>query len=91
MMGGGMIMMTLFWIGPLVLIVWCLGSLRQGQRPSGHGETPLEILRRRYASGEIIQEEFEQAKHVLGRSTAEASRRRDAYARTGPSSLDSAG
>jgi putative membrane protein len=65
MLGGGL-MMVLFWIGPIALVVWGLGGLRGGQRPTTHDETPLEILRRRYASGEISDEEFEQARRTLG-------------------------
>jgi putative membrane protein len=64
MMGGGL-MMLLTWILPIALIVWGVASLRGGQRPSEREDTPLEILRRRYARGEISQEEFEQATRTL--------------------------
>jgi putative membrane protein len=33
--------------------------------PTSHGETPLEIAQRRYASGEITKEGFEQIKRDL--------------------------
>jgi putative membrane protein len=67
LMGGGLmiLMMALIWIVPIGLVVWGVSGLRGGQRPSTRDETPLEILRRRYATGEISQEEFEQAKRVL--------------------------
>ncbi len=61
-------MMLEFLILPIVLIalaVWAVPSLRGIQHPPTQTETPLEILRRRYASGEINQEEFEQAKRAL--------------------------
>ncbi len=57
-------MMIWFLIVP-ALVVWAVFSLHEGQRPSAQDETPLEILRRRYASGEISKEEFEQARHAL--------------------------
>ncbi len=56
-------MMLEFLIVPL--LVWALIGLRGAQHPSTQDETPLEILRRRYARGEISQEEFEQAKRVV--------------------------
>lgn len=65
MMGGGL-MMLLVWIAPIALIVWGAAGLRERKRPSRLDQTPLEILRRRYASGEISQEEFDQARRVLG-------------------------
>jgi putative membrane protein len=66
LMGGGMsLMMLLFWIGPIALVVWGVAALRRGQQPPPREETPLDILRRRYASGEISQEEFEQAGRTL--------------------------
>jgi putative membrane protein len=64
MLGGGL-MLLLFWLGPVALVVWGLGSRRGGRRPTTHEETPREILRRRYASGEIDEEEFERARRTL--------------------------
>jgi len=64
MMGGGwgifmmMISMVLFWgliIGGIVLLVRFI-SPQSGSKPS---EDSLEILKRRYARGEIEKEEFE--------------------------------
>ncbi len=60
-----LLMMLGFFIVPIALVGWGVASLRPGQHPVAQDETPLEILRRRYASGEINQEEFEQAKHAL--------------------------
>ena len=62
-MFGGLLVM----VGFVVLIVWAVGAVGRGgtsrepERPS-----PLDILRERYARGEITQEEFEQAKRTLG-------------------------
>ena len=59
---GGLVVL----VGIVLLVVWALvGTLRQGRddaRP-----TPLEILRERYARGEITQEQLEQAKQILER------------------------
>jgi uncharacterized membrane protein len=53
------------WVGAIWLVVW---GLRQPAR-TRHEEsevTPLELLRRRYARGEISYDEFEQAREILG-------------------------
>ena len=63
---GGGILMFLFWgviIGGIALLV--VGLARQGTQAAGRGETPLEILSRRYASGEIDRDEFERMKELL--------------------------
>lgn len=41
-------------------------------RPQGSSGNPLEILRRRYALGEISAEQFEEMKRVLGLGKDEA-------------------
>jgi putative membrane protein len=52
--------MWLFWILVIVAIVWFARSVAaSGRGPSQPRETPEDILKRRYASGEISQEEFE--------------------------------
>ena len=62
-MFGGLLVM----VGFVVLIVWAVGAVSRGstnrepERP-----TALDILRERYARGEITQQEFEQAKKTLG-------------------------
>lgn len=60
-----MLMMLLFWGAPIAVIVWAVAKQRGSQRPPTDAETPLDILRRRYASGEISQAEFEQARRAL--------------------------
>jgi putative membrane protein len=51
-------------VGIVLLAVWLF---RQSGTGPGHGreETPLEILKKRYAKGEIDKEEFEQKKRDL--------------------------
>ncbi|MBI5634552.1 MAG: SHOCT domain-containing protein [Nitrospirae bacterium] len=65
--GGGMWMFFhfIFWIlviiGVVLLIVWIVRQPHRYER--GHGEeSPLDVLRKRYARGEISKEEFERIK-----------------------------
>ena len=61
---GMMLMVLLFWALVIVAIVlgvrWLVGQPKGSQRDSA-----LEILRQRYARGEINREEFEQKKRDL--------------------------
>lgn len=64
----GVLMMIVFWVavvlGILALIrwLWMGGAGRQ----TGRGGSHLDILKERYARGEINKEEFEQKKKDLG-------------------------
>ncbi len=66
MMGGwfGGPMMWVFWLGIIGLIIWAVSSMSGTTRPGTHDEA-LEILRQRYARGEISREEYEQAREAL--------------------------
>ena len=67
--GFGMGLWWLFWIALLVLVVvaiWRLLQRGNGAASHGSGESPLEILERRYARGEIDQQEYEEKKRDLG-------------------------
>lgn len=62
MLGGLLVM-----VGLVVLIVWAVVAVsRGGQSREPERPTALDILRERYARGEITQQEFEQAKKTLG-------------------------
>jgi putative membrane protein len=66
--GFGMIAMALFWVVLLVAAVFIVRAVVE--RPTrgaagGSGETPLEILQRRYARGEIDRQQYEQMKRDL--------------------------
>ncbi|MFQ5946481.1 MAG: SHOCT domain-containing protein [Anaerolineae bacterium] len=41
------------------------GDYRERRESEGESETPLEILRKRYAKGEITREEFDEMKRDL--------------------------
>jgi putative membrane protein len=67
-MGFGWIGMILFWVliivGIVALAKWfATGSPRIDQPRE---KTALDVLKERYARGEINREEFEQKKHDLG-------------------------
>lgn len=66
-MGVGMIGMSLFWILLIVAIVALVKGAGGGAASSDRKqvEAPLDILKQRYARGEIEREEFEQKKHDL--------------------------
>jgi len=68
MMGGfgwlGMLTMLLFWIGVIALVVWGLSNLFS-MRQAAVEPDALEILKQRYARGEISREEFVQAREAL--------------------------
>ena len=67
MMGIGMLFWLLVVAGIVLLVVWAIrtGS-RQGTGSTTQGADAIEIARRRYASGEISREQFEQLKKDLG-------------------------
>ena len=58
--------MWIFWIGVLVglffLVKWIVQQKPSDQKPE---ENALEVLKKRYARGEIDKEEFEQKKKDL--------------------------
>ena len=65
----GGIMMIVFWIviiAALVVLIRWLTSTERSRHPHAEGgESPLDILKKRYARGEIDKEEFEQKKKDL--------------------------
>ena len=66
----------LFLAGVVLLVVWFVRaltgphSMRQvlTPPPAAATETPLEILRRRFAAGEVSAEDFQKARDLLGES-----------------------
>ena len=80
-MGPGHFMGNGFWIIPIVMMILCFFMFRAGfgrrggcfpfgnderdKQSGGEVESPLEILKRRYARGEITKAEFEDMKQNL--------------------------
>ncbi len=64
----GMVGMLLFWVLLIVAIVMLIryASGRDNSSNRRQKETALDILKKRYACGEIEREEFEQKRHDLG-------------------------
>jgi putative membrane protein len=50
----------------VLLIRWLGGSGHAGTMHSPPGKTPLDILKERFARGEIDEEEFKERRRVLG-------------------------
>ncbi len=63
------IIMVVFWVAVIVgiifLIKWLVISTGAGGRSATSADSPLEILKRRYARGEIDKQEFEEKKKDL--------------------------
>ena len=55
----------LFWIAVIVLLFSPIAPISPGRRR----QTPLEILQRRYAAGEVSTKEYEERKVKLERDT----------------------
>ena len=64
MMGFGMLFMALFWVilivGGVLLAKWLMGQSKMTRE-----ESALEILKKRYARGEINKQEFEERRRDL--------------------------
>ncbi len=66
MFGGGFAML-LWWLLPIALVVaLVVWFARRSGAPEAVDEAPLDILKQRYARGEIGEEEFARMKRELG-------------------------
>jgi putative membrane protein len=65
----GMIFMVAFWVlvivGLVFLVRWLVHASKGDRGASPASSRPLEILKERYARGEITKEEFDRIKHDL--------------------------
>ena len=64
-MGGMEILAIIFWILILVGLILLIKYLWEGAGAKGAHESAIEILKKRYAKGEINKEEFEEKKKDL--------------------------
>lgn len=65
MMGAGMFWMMLFWIVVIGLVIYAILLLITKVFSKKQEDPAMEILRERFARGEIDQEEFEEKKAAL--------------------------
>ncbi len=67
--GGGMWFGWLFWLVIIVVIVWAVKSFVDSQNrtsaPRDSSSDALELLKKRFANGEIDEEEFQRRKRLL--------------------------
>ncbi len=59
-----MLVEVVFWVSLIALVVWGVSAALTRRGDDGRGSA-LELLRRRYAAGEITETEFEQARRAL--------------------------
>ena len=61
--GFGFLLMAVFWIAIIAAAIWLLSNLfpksSASQLPGNTAESAVDILKRRYAQGEIGPEEYE--------------------------------
>ncbi len=67
-MGFGWIFMIVFWALVIMGVVYLVQIATRSGKTPGQKETPLDILKKRYAKGEITKEEFERMKDDLMKS-----------------------
>lgn len=61
----GGLMMILFWVLMVIFIVWIVREISGKNTSSNSSSRASEILKERYAKGEITKEEFESKKKDL--------------------------
>ncbi len=71
-----MVLMVLFWGAIIFGVVWLIRGVTRGGSAPGERlvsrESPVEILERRFAEGEITAEDYRARREVLVGGTAEA-------------------
>ncbi len=65
----GMVFMLVFWVliiaGIVLVVRWLVDQRRPGSASGPGAESPLDILKKRYARGEIGKEEYDRMKQDL--------------------------
>ena len=61
---GASLLMVLAWVAVLVLVVWAVRALVPGMHGTARAE-PRDVLKQRYAAGEISDAEYEKARRAI--------------------------
>jgi len=64
-MGFGWVFMIFFWVLVVFGIFYLIRIVMTSTKKEASGDTALDILKKRYAKGEITKEEFEKIKNDL--------------------------
>jgi putative membrane protein len=64
-MGFGWLYMILFWGIIIGLVVFAVKAVAKSSRGQSWCEDPMNILKNRYAHGEITKEQYEEMRHNL--------------------------
>jgi putative membrane protein len=60
----GIVTLLLFWLGVLALVIWGVSNLLPTRKLDTEGDA-VEIVRQRFARGELSREEYVQAMETL--------------------------
>jgi len=63
--GFGSLFMVFFWALVIIAVVYVIKIVMSGTKDRGKTETVIDILKKRYAQGEINKKEFEEKKKEL--------------------------
>lgn len=67
-MGFGSIPMIIFWVVLIALVVWVVSAIVKPGQADTESQSALEILKQRYARGEITDQQFDEMKRNLSNS-----------------------